>query len=335
MRIKDKRWTVGITDFVKPPITSEVEAFPEAEFIFLSDWRESDENKKQWQTVDAILVWHWVVDTQTAAVLDNCKIAVRYGMGYDRVDIQALADKNIVFCNTPGCGTTEVADTACAMILGLQRKIIGYNYDCRLHTDKWQQVLAPIERTGKSTLGVIGRGRIGASVIERMKPFGYRILSYDPFYSDSTTPDGFEIVDALDTLCARSDIVTVHCPLTPDTEKMIDRNFIGKMKPGASLVNTARGGLFESLDCIEEALKSGHLSSVALDVLPDEPPKDHPLLTAWRNDENWIKGRLIITPHTADYSEYGWEELHFKAAETARLLLTSGKVRNQIKPAPK
>ena len=133
MRIKDKRWTVGITDFVKPPITSEVEAFPEAEFIFLSDWRESDENKKQWQTVDAILVWHWVVDTQTAAVLDNCKIAVRYGMGYDRVDIQALADKNIVFCNTPGCGTTEVADTACAMILGLQRKIIGYNYDCRRH----------------------------------------------------------------------------------------------------------------------------------------------------------------------------------------------------------
>ena len=92
MRIKDKRWTVGITDFVKPPITSEVEAFPEAEFIFLSDWRESDENKKQWQTVDAILVWHWVVDTQTAAVLDNCKIepSVKDTNSLDRYQFERL-----------------------------------------------------------------------------------------------------------------------------------------------------------------------------------------------------------------------------------------------------
>jgi phosphoglycerate dehydrogenase-like enzyme len=96
------------------------------------------------------------------------------------------------------------------------------------------------------------------------------------------------------------------------------------------LVNAARGGIFADLDCLEDSLRSGHLASAAMDVLPDEPPKDHSLLRAWRQDAVWLTGRLIITPHTADYSERGWYEVHYRTAETARMFLIEGKVRNRI-----
>jgi len=99
------------------------------------------------------------------------------------------------------------------------------------------------------------------------------------------------------------------------------------MKSGASLVNTARGGILADLDCLEAALKSGRLASAAMDVLPSEPPQEHPLLTAWRQDAPWLAGRLVITPHVADYSEEGWDELHYKTAETARLFLVEGRQR--------
>ena len=326
-----KQWIVGITDFVQPPVDIEQTAFPEAEFRFLSDWRASEENRKEWSQVDALLVWHWKTDRATAELLDKCKIAVRYGAGYDVVDVAALTDRGIVFCNTPGCGTQEVADTTCAMILALQRKLVTYDRDCRTYTDRWQKVLVPIQRTSEQTLGIIGGGRIGSAVIERLKPFGYRILLYDPHLpEDGKRTLGCEQVESLAELLHEADIVSIHCPLTNETRGMVNAAFLSRMKPGSSLVNAARGGVFADLDCLEQALRTKHLASIAMDVLPDEPPKDHPLLRAWRQDEQWLSGRLIITPHTADYSERGWYEVHYRTAETARMFLIEGKVRNRI-----
>ena len=325
-----KKYTIGITDFVKPPIEDEETAFPEATFVFLDDWRSSDAACNQWRACDALLVWHYPVDKETAAILDNCKIAVRYGAGYDVVDVSALSKKGILFSNSPGCGTTEVADTTCAMILALQRKLIAYDRDCRSYNDRWQKTLSPIRRTAMQTLGVVGAGRIGTAVMERMRAFGYRILFYDPMWDpDRTPPDNCRPVD-LDELVACADIISIHCPLTKETTGLVDAGFLARMKPGASLVNAARGGIFADLDCLEAALKSGHLASTAMDVLPDEPPGNHPLLNAWRADAPWLSGRLIITPHVADFSEDGWHEVHFKTAETARLFLVEGTQRYAI-----
>ncbi len=326
-----KKWLVGISDFVQPPARPEQKAFPEAEICFLQDWRQSRQAKEQWRKVEALLVWHFNVDKETAQLLDNCKIVVRYGAGYDVVDVGALSQRRIVFCNTPGCGTTEVADTTCAMILSLQRKLAENDRACRKYRDdQWQSVLSPIQRTSEQTLGVVGAGRIGSAVIERMRAFGYRILVYDPYAK--TNPEGCERAETIEQLQREADIITLHCPLTDGTRGMVDAEFISKMKPGSSLVNASRGGVLAGLDCIEEALRSGHLASAAMDVLPDEPPKPHPLLDAWRNDEEWLAGRLLITPHVADYSEAGWYELHYKTAQTARMYLIEGKLRNKIEP---
>jgi D-3-phosphoglycerate dehydrogenase len=327
-------WIVGITDHITPPADIEHSAFQEAEFRFLSDWRATEENREEWGQVDAVLVWHWRVDRATLGVLERCKIIVRYGVGYDLVDVEAVAEQGIPFCNTPDYGTEEVADTACGMILALQRKIVAYDRDCRRYTQGWQEhLLHPTWRTSEQTVGLIGVGRIGTAVVNRLKPFGYRIVGYDPYQpSGHEKAVGYHRVDSLADLLSESDTISVHCPLTEETRGMIDAEFFRRMKPGSSLVNTARGGILDGLDCLEEVLRSGHLASAALDVLPDEPPKAHPLIQAWRADAPWIRGRLIITPHSAYYSEGGWYEMRYKAAETARLYLTSGRLRNQIAP---
>lgn len=316
---------IGITDFVTPPIDAETEAFPEASFRFLKDWRGSELDRRQWQECDALLVWHYPFDRETAAILEKCMIVVRYGAGYDVLDVSALVERNILVSNTPGCGTTEVADSTCAMILSLQRKLLAYDRKCRRYTDRWQQVLPPIRRSSTITLGVVGAGRIGAAVMERMQAFVSDIVFYDPMWpEDRPLRSQVRRETTIDAVLAKADIVSIHCPLTTETAGMVNSDFISKMKPGALLVNAARGGLFSDLDCLEDALKSGHLGAAAMDVLPQEPPQEHSLLTAWRNDEPWIEGRLIITPHVADYSEDGWYEVHYNASETARQLLIDG-----------
>ncbi len=308
------------------------DALEEAEFVFLSDWRASESNRKVWQEVDAILLWHWHMDEATAEVLENCKVVVRYGVGYDLVDMEALKKHNLPLCNTPDYGTEEVADAACAMILAIQRKIVTYDRACRNYSSGWQEnLLKPHQRTSDQAVGLIGVGRIGTAVVNRLKPFGYRIMGYDPYQpSGHEKAVGYNRVNSLDELLSECDIVSLHCPLTDETRGMVNSDFIGRMKAGASLVNTARGQILENLDCIEQGLREGQLESIGFDVLPDEPPKEHSLLSAWRNDEEWILGRVIITPHVGYYSQRGWYEMRYKAAETARMCLADGKLRNRI-----
>ena len=111
---------------------------------------------------------------------------------------------------------------------------------------------------------------------------------------------------------------------------MVDENFVSAMKPGSLLVNTARGGLFQNLDVLEKGLRSGRLGGLGTDVLPEEPPGGHPLIRAWRDFEPWLGGRLVITPHTAYYSESALYDMRFKAAETAALFLDQNELRNRV-----
>ena len=328
------KWVVGITDKVVPPADIEQAAFPEAGFVFLSDWRASKQAAQEWRRVDALLVWHWKLRKDSAALLERCRIAVRYGVGYDNVDIKALAERKIPFANTPDYGTEEVADTACAMILAAQRKIIGYDRACRFYRLGWQgNVLNPLRRTSEQTLGIIGVGRIGTAVVNRMKPFGYRIVGFDPYQPPGHEKAvGYIRTKTLQELLDQADIISCHCPLTAETEGMINEEFLRTLKPFAALVNTARGGLLANYDCLESVLRNGHLTAVFLDVLPEEPPGDHSLIRAWREDEEWLRGRFIINPHTAFYSERAWYEMRYKAAETIRIYFMDGKMRNRIEP---
>ena len=125
-------------------------------------------------------------------------------------------------------------------------------------------------------------------------------------------------------------MISFHCPLNDETRGMIDPSFLERVKSSLILVNTARGGLLESLDVLEKALRKNQIQAAGLDVLPQEPPGNHSLIEAWRNRDDWLDGRLWINPHQAFFSNQAFYEMRFKAAETVKLYFEHGILRNQI-----
>jgi D-3-phosphoglycerate dehydrogenase len=299
----------------------------------LNSTEEADFPISELKRLDALLVWHARLTARTADALERCKIVVRYGVGVDVIDVEAFRKRQIAVCNTPDYGTEEVANTAASLLLNLWRKTSAYDFHAKQPRAGWQEhTLPPISRISQTTLGVIGVGRIGSTFVKRLQPFGCRILGYDPYkdaeYANSI---GYERVGSIDTILLNSDAISLHCPLDDETRGIVDENFLARMKPQSILVNTARGGLFKDLDVLANALRSGHLSGAGLDVLPNEPPLDHPLISDWRNMEPALMGRLLITPHTAYYSDRSWAEMRHKAAETVRLYLKDGSLRNSVR----
>ena len=156
----------------------------------------------------------------------------------------------------------------------------------------------------------------------KARAIGFNVQFYDPYQHR-----GYEKMlsalrkDNLNDLLKTSDIISIHTPLNEQTRHMVDVGFISNMKKGASFVNTARGELVESLDIFYEPLQSNKLFSIALDVLPTEPPEESQIINAWKTNADWISGRLIINPHTAYYSEESYYEMRRKAAENALRIL--------------
>lgn len=247
----------------------------------------------------------------TASVLDGLPpgaVVIRYGIGYDNVDLQAANERGISVCNVPDYGADTVADHTLSLILVLVRKLV--QFDRVLSGGGWisPPSLAPIRASADTTVGLIGLGRIGLGVVARLKPFGFPVLAFDPFLDPSVAADhGIELVD-LDTLFRRANVVSLHAPATPDTYKVVNAENLRKMQPGSFVVNTARGTLVDQ-DAVLAALDAGQLAGAALDVFDPEPlPADHGL----RRHAN-----AVLTPHAAFYSEASLAALQRLAAEEA------------------
>ncbi len=327
------KFIVGIVGQTIEPLDIEEAALgPEIQLLRLAGRREEDLDPAELRRLDALLAWRIPLGARTAAHLERCRIVVRFSVGYDNVDVAAFARAGIPFANNPDYGTEEVADSALALILALQRRIPQYDSRARRETATWQaNILPPVRRSRTLTVGVVGVGRIGTAVVNRLKPFGYGIVGFDPYQpSGHEKAIGYRRVQSLNELLSQSDIVTLHCPLTAETKGMIDAAALERLTPGSILVNTARGQLVADLDVVEAALRSGRLAAAGLDVLPDEPPRPHPLLEAWRRREDWLDGRLVITPHVAFYADEAWIEQRSKPCETVRLCLVEGRLRNVI-----
>ena len=323
---------IGITDHSPPPFEVEREALgADAEMVFLDSRQEQDYDPEILKSLDALLVWRAKITRKTVDQLERCRIVVRYGVGYDAVDLTSLKNRGIPFCNVPDYGTEEVADTACSMLLGLQRNLALYDVSSRHYQVDWQNQYRETQRLSQSVLGVIGVGRIGTALVNRMKAFGPRILGYDPYQpSGHEKAVGYQRFQFLEEMLPLCDMISFHCPLSDETRGMINSDFFGQLKNGSILVNTARGGLLESFDVLEQALRENRIYAAGLDVLPQEPPGNHPLIEAWRNREDWLEGRLWITPHLAFFSNQAWYEMRYKAAETVKLFFEHGILRNQI-----
>ena len=273
----------------------------------------------------------------TVAAIERARIVVQAGVGFNHIDLEACGRRSIPVCNTPDYGTMEVADHAIALMLSLQRGITAYHMRLLTRDDAWATLtlpLAAVRRQHGQVFGVLGLGRIGTAAALRAKAFGMRVVFFDPHLPPGTELAlGIERVASLQALMAISDVLSVHCPLTAETTRLIDDAALAAAKPALLLVNTARGPIVD-LDALADALRGGLIGGAALDVLPMEPADpDHPLINAWRDGEKWIEGRFVLTPHAAFYSPASLEDLHRKSVEVVIAYLRDGRLTNCVNRA--
>ncbi len=289
-----------------------------------------------WRSCDAVLVWHRMkITADVVAKLDRCRLIVRVGVGFDNVDGAACRARGIPLSNVPNYGTTEVADHALALLLHLVRGL--GSYEARLKADPVAGFVAEdvpvVRRIRGATFGAIGMGRIGTAVARRAAAFDMKVIYIDPYQPEGHDLGlGLERVRTQEELLRRSDIVSLHVPLSGSTRNLMGPEQFAAMKPGSILINIARGGLVD-VDALHDALKSGHLAAAGLDVLPKEPPMPAPaLIEAWRSNAPWLAGRFIVTPHAAFYSEAGYRDMRTFSAEILLEFLFEGRLRNNVNP---
>jgi D-3-phosphoglycerate dehydrogenase len=261
-----------------------------AEIVCTSDVSEEGLSRKV-KGFDGILfmqtVSHYKITKKIIESGDKLRFVQSAGVGYEQIDVDAATDHGVVVMNVPTATTVSVAEHAIALIMACAKNIVKMHKT--VLEGGWRTMIFGVE-LGNKTLGVIGFGRIGRAVAERMKAFEMRILAYDPYVKESDIKKtGCKKVD-LQTLLKESDVITIHSPLTKETKRLIGEAEFGLMKNSGILVNTARGELVDEKALIK-ALSDGRISYAGLDVFEKEPvEKDNPLLTL----EN-----VVLTPHSA------------------------------------
>jgi phosphoglycerate dehydrogenase-like enzyme len=284
---------------------------------------------------DAIIVWHEVpIDEELVQRIPNCRIIVRAGVGFDHIDLRATGAAGIPVANTPDYGTSEVADHAIGLMLALSRGIATF-HDL-LQADpigNYDSERAPLVRRIRGrAFGIIGLGRIGIAAAIRAKAFGMQVIAYDPY-----APAGVEIavgvrrVQSLIELLEVSDVVSIHCPLTPETHNLINTEALSHMRSDAVLINTARGAIVD-VAAVVAAVGSRQIAGAAIDVLPVEPPHpEDPFVRAYRDlSASNLRDRFIVTPHAAWSSPESRADARRLSVETAMMYLREGKLRNLV-----
>jgi D-3-phosphoglycerate dehydrogenase / 2-oxoglutarate reductase len=249
---------------------------------------------------------------------ENLKIIGRAGVGIDNVDVKAASMKGIVVMNTPGGNTVSAAEHTMSMMLSLARNIPMAH--ASLKSKEWKRSKFTGTEVYGKTLGVIGFGKIGFEVAKRARSFEMNVLIYDPFATEEQAEKlNAKIVD-LDFLIANSDIITLHIPKTKDTENLINKETISKMKDGVRIINVARGGIINEQD-LAEAIKSGKVKGAAVDVFSTEPCIDSPLFD--------VDG-VVVTPHLGASTEEAQINVAIDIVKQIRDFFENNEVKNAV-----
>lgn len=285
--------------------------------------------------VEGLMIFRLWLSAAELAKFPRLRAVVRMGVGYDRIDRAACAARGILVCNVPDYGTMEVAEHAVVTALALRRGLFLYHDTQRAEPPApWMFTPHPLVRRSETqTFGIVGLGRIGTAAALRAKAFGFRVVFHDPYRPNGADRAlGIGRARTLDDLLAQSDVLSLHIPLTPETDGLIGARELALLPRNAVIVSTARGPSID-LDALEAALRSGHIAGAGLDVLPVEPPVEPipALLRAYRAREAWLTGRLVITPHSAFHTPESWDDIRRKSAETMAAALSNQPV-NVIRP---
>jgi len=280
--------------------------------------RTPEEVAAQAGDADVLINQYVPITAEALDALPRCRLVVRYGVGVDNVDVEAAAARGVWVASVPDYGRDEVADHTLALALAVLRGVVALDRSVREGT--WDlEAARPLRRLSTLTYGVVGCGAIGTAVAGRAAGLGMRVLGYDVPQVRSAPP--IERVP-LEALLSSSDVVSLHAALTPDTHHLIGAAALGRMRPSAFLVNTARGGLVAAAALLA-ALDAGELAGAALDVLEGEPPDD----LGWRLARH---PKVVMTPHAAWYSEEAFHTLKTEVAREALRVLEGGRPRSPV-----
>jgi D-3-phosphoglycerate dehydrogenase / 2-oxoglutarate reductase len=258
------------------------------------------------------------VTSDIISAAKNLKVIGRAGSGLDNVDKTAATKKGIVVMNTPGGNTITTAEHTIAHLVSLARLIPQATMS--LKAGKWEKKKFMGVELYNKTLGILGIGNIGSQVAKRMQAFAMNVIAFDPFLSeDKAKIMGIEKVD-LKELFKRSDFITIHTPLTPETKYLINKKTIKIMKPGVRIINCARGGIINEKD-LYDAIVEGKVAGAALDVFEKEPPENNPLLSL---------DNVIATPHLGASTKEAQENVAVAVAEQIVDYLIHGTIRNAV-----
>ena len=278
-----------------------------------------DELKRKIPGYDALLVRSQTQVTGDVIEAGNrLKIIGRAGVGVDNIDVAAATKRGVIVVNAPEGNTISAAEHTIAMILAISRKIPDAHRS--LSSRKWERKkFMGVELRGK-TLGIVGIGRVGAEVAKRAISFEMELLAYDPFISSEKAVELGVKLTNIDEIISKSDYITIHTPLTKNTENLIDTEKFEKMKPSVYMINCARGGIINE-DALHDALKSGKVAGAAIDVFTEEPPLKSPLLDL----EN-----VVVTPHLGASTEEAQVKVAVAVAEQIKNALNGRPVKNAI-----
>lgn len=269
---------------------------------------------------DAIMVNWSSCPAEVLAAAANCKVVARYGVGVDNIDVARATELGIVVTNVPDFCVDEVAEHALALIFALRRKIVAFALATR--AGEWDNTaFDPLHRMRGQTIGLVGAGLLARGLAQRARGLGLEVIAYSRSSTPGATENGMTFTGSLGELLERSDIVSLHVPLTAETSHLIGAAQLERMKRSAILINTSRGGVVD-LDALTAALAAGEIAGVGLDVTEPEPiDPSHPLLRM----EN-----AIITPHAAFYSVEATVDLQTRATENVRDVLVGATPRTIV-----
>jgi D-3-phosphoglycerate dehydrogenase / 2-oxoglutarate reductase len=259
---------------------------------------------------DALLVRSaTTVDAEVLSVAPKLKIVARAGVGLDNVDVDAATERGVLVVNAPTSNIHSAAEHALALLLAAARQVTAADASLRDH--EWKRSsFSGTEIFGK-TVGIVGLGRIGQLVAQRLAAFGAHIVAYDPYVSSARAAQlGIELL-SLDELLGRADFISVHLPKTPETAGLIDKDALAKTKPGVIVVNAARGGLVDEA-ALAEAVVSGHVRAAGIDVFTSEPCTDSPLFDL---------PQVVVTPHLGASTAEAQDRAGTDVAESVKLAL--------------
>ncbi|MBA3263489.1 MAG: hypothetical protein H0T69_13665 [Thermoleophilaceae bacterium] len=272
-------------------------------------------------SAEVLIVRGTRLDARALGRLPDLRAIARTGAGYDNLDVDAATRLGIPIVYAPGVGTQPVAEGTVALVLAAAKRLreLGAVVHDSLWASRYDVSVLDIEG---ACLGIVGFGSIGRQVARLCQGLGMEVIAYDPALDDFGEPHA-ELVP-LEELLERADVITLHCELTDQTRGLVDRRLLARVKPGAILVNVARGQIVESEDVLADALASGRLSAVALDVFPCEPPDQGHRLYA--------DPRAICTPHAVGLTSRWNEQVFHSLARDVQSVLAGERPANVLNP---